>query len=190
MTPRKGLTAETVVDAATAVVEADGSEALTLSGVARELGVKPPSLYNHVESLEMLRRDVALRATRDLGARLASAAMGRSGRDALNAVADAFRSYVTDHPGLYTLTAEARPDDEQYAAAALQPVEPVLAILHSFDLDEDQGIHAARMLRSAIHGFVSLEAIGGFGLDVDVEASFWWMIDRLGDTLEAAASPG
>ena len=82
MTGRRGLTGQTVVDAATAIVETEGTAALTLSRVARELGVKPPSLYNHVARLETLRRDVALRATEDLGTRLGAAAMGRSGRAA------------------------------------------------------------------------------------------------------------
>ena len=76
MTVRKGLTRQTVVDAAGDVVDMEGPTALTLSRVARELGVKPPSLYNHIAGLEQLQRDVALRAIDDLGHRLGAAAMG------------------------------------------------------------------------------------------------------------------
>jgi hypothetical protein len=36
---------------------------------------------------------------------------------------------------------------------------------------------------------VSLEQIGGFGLDVDVNESFTWLVDHLADALESAASP-
>lgn len=186
MTTRKGLTRDTVVAAAVDVVDNDGTTALTLSRVARDLGVKPPSIYNHVADLESLRRHVALAATEDLGNRLGTAAMGRSGRDAIRAFATALRAYATVHPGLYDLSAEARPDDPAHAAASAAAAEPVLAILRGYDLDDDAGIHAARMLRSAIHGFVSLERIGGFGLDVDVDESFSWLVERLADMVEAA----
>ncbi|NNC92799.1 MAG: WHG domain-containing protein [Acidimicrobiia bacterium] len=188
MTGRKGLTGQAVVDAATAVVEAKGVSALTLSEVARELGIKPPSLYNHVAGLESLRRDVALRAVQDLGSRLGAAAMGRSGRTALRAIAKEFRVYAATHPGLYELTVQARPDDEEYAKASMRPVEPVIAILRGYDLDEKEAIHAARTLRAALHGFVSLERIGGFGLDVDPDESFAWLVESLAETLEASAA--
>jgi AcrR family transcriptional regulator len=188
VTGRRRLTEQAVVDVATDVVEAEGTSALTLSRVARELGVQPPSLYNHVASVETLRRDVALRAVNDLGTRLGAAAMGRSGRDALQAIASEFRAYAAAHPGLYELTIRARPDDEEYAAASMRPVEPVLAILRGYDLDEEEAIHAARTLRAALHGFVSLESIGGFGLDVNVDESFAWLVERLAETLASSVA--
>jgi AcrR family transcriptional regulator len=184
----RGLSRQAVVDAATAVVDAEGKSALTLSRVARELDVKPPSLYNHVARLDTLQRDVALRAIEDLGRRLGAAAMGRSGRVALHAIAAEFRAYAKIHPGLYEMTIPARPDDEEYARISLQPVEPVIAILGSYELDEDDAIHAARSLRAALHGFVSLENNGGFGLDVDVDKSFTWLVERLGEALETSAA--
>ncbi len=187
MMVRRGLTGQAVIDAGTAVVEAEGATALTLSRVARQLGVKPPSLYNHVAGLDQLRRDVALQAIGELSSRLGAAAMGRAGRDALHAIAAAFRAYAAAHPGLYELTAQARPEDEEYATASMGPVEPVVAILRGYDLDGEDAIHAARTLRSALHGFVSLESIGGFGLDVDVDESFLWLVERLAETLESAA---
>jgi AcrR family transcriptional regulator len=187
---RRGLTEATVVDAAVAIVEAEGAEALSLSRVASELNVKPPSLYNHVAGLDRLRRDVALRATQELGDRLRSAAMGRTGRDAWRAVADELRAYALAHPGLYTLSAHARPDDEEYAAAGLRAVEPMLAILRAYDLGEPEAVHAVRALRSAVHGFVSLECAGGFGLDVDVGDSFRWLVERQADMLESFSPRG
>lgn len=185
MTRRRGVSSQDVVDVAAALVDARGAAALTLSGVARQLGVKPPSLYNHTTGLDALRRDVALRAVDDFGRRLGAAAMGRAGREALCAMAAEFRAYATAHPGLYEIAAPARPDDEEFAAAQVRAVEPVRAVLRSYELDEVATIHAARTLRSALHGFVALEAVGGFGLDVDVDASFDWLVDRLSAAIES-----
>ncbi len=184
MTGRRGLATGDVVDAAMALVDAEGVSALALSRVAKELGVKPPSLYNHITGLDALRRDVGLRATRALGDRLGRAVMGRAGRDAIRAVSVEFRAYVGTHPHLYELSVEARPDDDEYDRAAYRAIEPVVAVLRGYGLDETETIHAARALRAALHGFVSLEMAGGFGLGVDVDQSFDRLIERLADSLE------
>jgi AcrR family transcriptional regulator len=175
-----------IADAAAKIVQTEGSAGLTLSRVALEVGVKPPSLYNHIDGLDAVRRDVAMRAVTELGNRLAAAAMGRSGREALRAIAAEMRAYAAENPGLYELSVQARPDDEEYAQASMRPVEPVLAVLRAYDLEGDEAIHAARTLRAALHGFVSLERVGGFGLDVDADASFEWLVERLAATLEPA----
>lgn len=184
MIGRRGLTKDEVVDAAMKLVDTETHSALTLSRVARELGVKPPSLYNHVTGLDTLRRDVGLRVVTTLGDRLGQAVMGRAGRAALRAISAEFRAYVTAHPHLYELSTQARPDDEEYTRAANRAVEPVFAVLRGYDLDDTETIHAARALRSALHGFVSLEIVGGFGLDVDIDQSFDRLIERLADTFE------
>ena len=40
-------------------------------------------------------------------------------------------------------------------------------------------VDATRACRAALHGFVSLEAAGGFGLPVDVDRSYERLIDAL-----------
>ncbi len=177
--PRRGLGLDDVVDTATRLVETEGIEALTLSRVARELGVKPPSLYSHVADVDSLRRHVAYRAVQDFGHLIATAAMGRAGREAVAAVAGQVRTYALHHPGLYALAQQVRPDDEEYTEASLRTLEPVAAVLRNYELDGAELIHAARMLRSAVHGFVSLEISGGFGIDVDLDESFDRMVERL-----------
>ncbi len=54
-----------------------------------------------------------------------------------------------------------------------------------YRLDPDQEIHALRMLRSLLHGFATLEAIGSFQIDADVDDSFTWMIGFIDQGLKA-----
>jgi AcrR family transcriptional regulator len=180
--PRMGLDAARVVDTAAGIADAEGLPAVTLARVAGDLGVRAPSLYNHVDGLPGLLRAVALLAVRELTAVLRDAAVGRSGEDALAATARAYRDYARAHPGRYAATVAApAPDDAEHRAAAAETVEVVLAVLRGWDLDGDDGVHAARTFRSAIHGFVVLEAAGGFGIPLDLDESF----DRLVATLAA-----
>lgn len=184
MTKRRGLTHDEVVEAAMTLVEAESASALTLSRLAQELNVKPPSLYNHVDGLDAVRRAVGVRVMGTFADRLGKAAMGRARRDAVRAISAEFRSYVTAHPHLYEFSTQARPEDEEYAAAAMRSIEPVVAVLRGYELDDTEAIHAARAFRSALHGFVSLEIIGGFGIDIDIDRSFDWLVDRFATMLE------
>ena len=183
--PRMGLDAESVIDAAARLADANGLPAVTLARVAADLGVRAPSLYNHIDGRDGLRRAVALRGVRELGAALRDAAVGRSGPDALAAAAQAYRAYALAHPGRYAATVAApNGDDPVYRAAVTETVDVVLAVLRSWELEGDDVVHAARTFRSAVHGFVAIEAAGGFGIPVDLDASFERLVATLAAGLE------
>ncbi len=44
--------------------------------------------------------------------------------------------------------------------------------LAAYHLQRDEAIHAVRIMRSMVHGFVSLEVAGGFGIPLDVDETF------------------
>ena len=185
--PRAGLSTAAVVAAAADIADAEGLDRLTLARVAAAAGVRTPSLYNHVESLDDVRRRVALLALRDLADALRDAAVGRGGDDALTAMADAYRAYARRHPGRYAATQRAPAEgDEEMRAAAKGAVDVVLAILRGYGLEGDDAIHAARAVRSALHGFVALEAGGGFGIPVDLDESYARMVRALARGLREA----
>lgn len=187
--PRAGLDTEAVVGAAEELADANGLETITLAALARQLGVRPPSLYAHVTGLPDLRRRLAACGARQLAAAMQTAAAGRARGDALAAVADAYRSYAREHPGSYAALQRAPdPDDAETRDAGAQAVDVVLAVLRGYGLESDDAIHATRIIRAALHGFVSLEAGGGFGLPLDVDETFA-RLTRLLDQGLAAATP-
>lgn len=186
--PRAGLSRAQVVDAAARMADSDGLEQLTLAGVAAELGIRAPSLYNHVESRDQLLRELGLRGLRELGQALTEAAVGLSRHDAVQALAAAHRRYATEHPGLYAATIRAAdPDDSDRIEAAQAAVRAVFAVLAGYGLEGDEVVHAARAFRSAVHGFSSLEAAGGFGMPADRDASFQQMVATLAAGMAAGA---
>jgi AcrR family transcriptional regulator len=180
--PRAGLDADRVVAAAARIADEEGIEGLSLAGLAGELGVRPPSLYAHVDGLGDLRRRLALRGLRELAAVLQAEAAGRAGGDALRAVAHAYRDYALEHPGTYAAFQRApAAGDAEAEAAAKQVVGVVVAVLRGYGIEGDGAIHATRAVRAALHGFVALESAGGFGLPLDIDESF----DRLVALLDA-----
>lgn len=176
---RAGLSREGVTAFALRVVDDGGAQGfadLTLAKVAAAAGVATPSLYKHVGSLADLRRSVALVAVNDLTRATAAATIGRSGPDALSALARAVRDFAREHPGRYAAI-QLSPDlgaadDDPLSLAGAETIAVIVAVLRGFDLPEDRTIDAIRAVRSAVHGFVSLELQGGFGLPDDVDHSF------------------
>ena len=64
--------------------------------------------------------------------------------------------------------------------AAFAAVLPDLAaVLAGLGVPDEDTVPLIRAVRSALHGFVSLEASGGFGLPEDVDASFETLVDVL-----------
>jgi AcrR family transcriptional regulator len=178
--PRAGLSPDVVVAEAARLADEIGLERLTLAGLARRFGVAVPSLYKHVDGLEALRRALAGRSVRELGEALA---VGQREAGGLRGLAVAYRGFAHAHPGRYAATLRAPdPADGEAEAASRSVLETVLAVLDGYGLSGPDAIDATRAVRSALHGFVSLESIGGFGLPQDVDRSF----DRLVEILDAA----
>ncbi len=96
------LSREIIVNAALTFLDREGWDALTINALATQLGTKGPSLYNHVDSLEDLRRTVRMRVIDDIIMMLARVAEGRVGDDAVLVMAAAYRSYAHHHPGRYS----------------------------------------------------------------------------------------
>ncbi|EXG82647.1 TetR/AcrR family transcriptional regulator [Cryptosporangium arvum] len=178
--PRAGLVPATVVATAADLADEVGLANLTMGLVAERLGVKTPSLYKHVESLDALHRGIALQARREFTQALARATAGRSGADAVHALADGWRRWAHEHPGRYSTSVRAAAtDDEEDRRVADEVLRLLYDVLAGFALPGPRAVDAARALRSALHGFITLEAGGGFGLPRDVDRSFSYLVDTL-----------
>ena len=77
------------------------------------------------------------------------------------------------------------PADAELVAAAGRLTELVYAILRGYGLDDEQTVHATRAVRSALHGFVTIEAAGGFGLPQDVDESYARLVALLDSGLSS-----
>lgn len=177
---RTTLTHQRVVDTAAVLADSKGLDAVTLTAVAVELGVRQPALYRVVDSHRDLIRSLGLRGREILAAELANAAIGVSGDEAIAAVGHSWRKMVRDHPGLYAAT-DRFPcaGDDELEMAVDRVVAILAAALAGFDLDEDHRVHAARALRSAFHGFAHLESGDGHPHPHDLDETFDGLIELL-----------
>ena len=191
MVHKAGLDKAVVVKAAADLIDAEGVEALSLNRLAKRLNVRTPSLYNHIAGLPGLRRELALMNARALGERLGEAAIGKSGPQALMALAQAYREYIKESPGVYMTSLRAagarEPVDAELQSAEERVVQIAMAVVGSFGIQGEEALHAVRGLRSLVHGFATLEIAGGFGLPLDCDESFRRLVDLFTSGLKRSA---
>ncbi|MEU5277538.1 WHG domain-containing protein [Streptomyces asoensis] len=179
---RVGLSTDRLVRAGAELADEVGFDGVTVSALARRFDVKVASLYSHVRNSDDLRTRIALLALEELADRGDLALAGRSGKDALTALADVYRDYARTHPGRYA-AAQLRLSPETAAASAgPRHARMTRAVLRGYDLTEPDRTHAVRLLGSVFHGYVSLELGGGFSHSAPDTQETW---TRVLDALDA-----
>jgi AcrR family transcriptional regulator len=185
MAKRRRLNREKVVEKAAAMANEAGSvTAVSLTALAEALEIRPPSLYNHISSQEDLYYGMTLFGLQQLITDLRQVSLGLIGRDALMAMASAYRHFVHTHPGVYPLTICA-PTSEQTELLRLsqEMIQMLLLVMASLGLQGDDAIHGIRGLRAILHGFASLEAAEGYKMALDQEESFRRLVSAYLDGL-------
>ncbi|MGW4121231.1 TetR/AcrR family transcriptional regulator [Nocardia sp. NPDC004711] len=154
--PPKGsgqLTRAGIVAATLTVIDGDGIDAVGMRAVARELGVDPKSLYNHVDGKDGLLDAVAehLLGSIELPARRGDL------RGDLRAIAEAFRDRALLHPAAAALVLT-----RQLASVeGLAPIQAVLEVLLAAGCDPREAVHLMRTMVAALIGTLLREVNAG-----------------------------
>ena len=175
MSGQRTLTIDKILATSANVVDEQGYAKLNLNVIAAALGIKPPSLYNHVSGIEDVQRRLAETVLARMENAVKTAAIGRSGDDALREIAKEYRSFSTEHPELYRAFTNAPPLGGKLNGLA----ETLQQVMRPFALNETDEINFIRSFHSALHGFVALERTGFFkSSDIDIDVSFGALIEN------------
>lgn len=170
---RSSLTPSAVIAEAATLADESGFETVTLSAVARRLGVQAPSLYTHVRDLEALRDGITTLALGELADRTAKAIAGRSGQAALRGYATAHREYAHRFPGRWQSLQRRAGETAVHSTAARRVSTQAAAVLRGYPVPESEQVHAVRVLGSTINGFLALERTGNFDHSAPPPATSW-----------------
>lgn len=176
---RKGLDSEMIISTAAQLIEEKGYANFSLNELAAKLGVKTASLYNHIESIREVNSKISRLAVNRLHQLLENAIFEKNRDHALLSLATAYRNFAKDNPELYKAVIRLpSSEDDQLKESGAEVVEPIIAVLKQYALDEFDMIHLSRALRSALHGFVEMEEAGFFRKhDANIDDSYKKMIE-------------
>jgi AcrR family transcriptional regulator len=176
-----------LVDAARALLEQGGPDAVTMHAVGAAVGVRGPSLYNRFANREALLRAVEDAALADLTARLHAAA-DSAPRPALERMAAIYRAFARQHPRTYALLYAPAAADSARVAARAKAAAPLLAVTQRL-VGPSAALPAARLLTALLHGWVSMEQAGAFHLGGDLEAAFAYALGAAIEGIESGRAP-
>ncbi|MCS3782290.1 TetR/AcrR family transcriptional regulator [Tsukamurella ocularis] len=168
-----------MVTAGAALADEVGIDAVTFALLAERLGVKPPALYKHVDSVGDLRRRIATLAMTELGDEVGVAIQGRSRAAAMAALVEATQSYIGRHPGRYASTtgiAMGADPDDPFLRAATRVMQSLRAVVSGYGVAAEELDHAIRTLRCTMHGFAVLQAVDAFQWENDSRETATWMV--------------
>ena len=156
---RRRLDLDAVVDEAAKLCDEVGIEKLSISTLADRLGIRPPSLYNHIKSLDDLYSQLSRRGMREFTLAVEQAVTADSGERPAMALAKAPREFARRHPTLFVCATRhfhLPPEEKKQVGWHLMEVTEN-AIARS-DADRRQAEVAQYFMRCLIYGFLFLEA--------------------------------
>lgn len=158
---RQPLSRARIFAAALTLVDRDGLEALTMRGVAAQLGVEAMSLYYHVPGKEAILEGVfdLLIARADLPVGVVSAP------EWIRGTAEGFRRLAVEHPRTFPLLTT-RPIPLADAAAA-EPIEAGLAAFARSGMDAAQAYAAVQAVLISLLSLGLLESQAVLDPDTD-----------------------
>lgn len=183
--PRQGLNKEVVTAAAIRLIEEKGFSNFSLNELAKSLDIKPASLYSHIQNIDALFTDIGIIAVRQMVSSEKEAIEGKTGDEALFALASAYRKFAKEHYGLYSLVMNIPNGNNPVLELAAEEItEPILKVLESYNISKEMQMHYQRSLRSMMHGFVAHEEYGAFShFPIDRNKSYEISIGIIAESL-------
>lgn len=183
------LNRSVVVDRAALLADEIGLENLTITKLGRSLGIAPPGVYRHVTDLADLRHAIGQQASHEVAIALSCACTGLSATDAVTALAHTLRSWAKQYPARYAaLQIAPNPDNEQATAAADELLTVIASALRAYQLTDEHLTDSIRLIRSTLHGFITLEQGDGFKQQRSLDATFERIIASIDTVLTTWSS--
>lgn len=175
----KGLTMEVIVAAATELVEEKGYNNFSVRELAQKLHVKAASLYNHLNSIDDVNKEIGLKAVSHMNEYLEQSAEGKEKDEALRALAYAFRSYVKNNYQMYRAIMEMPAlNRDGSLEIGRESVKSIRRVVAEYGISREDAIKFSRSFRSALHGYASYEMAGYFtATNVTGDESFDFLVD-------------
>lgn len=181
-TKENSLTKQDVIAAAINCLDQEGESALGVNRVSRELNIKPPAIYKHLEGNAGLQRAVALEVWRQYLTHCQQQTNGiTDSQELFRMSARATRNFARSYPARYRVMMhyQMRPIDPEEAEVMKDALKFFQTSLHLQGLSHDALIDVMRIVNAAIYGFIMREQADLMTIDRSTDESYEVMLDAL-----------
>lgn len=152
------ITKEKIIKITSDIANQKGLSSISLKVIAEELGIKTPSLYNHIESLDDLLRGVAHVGMREMNDKMKESVIGKIGDESIIVVGVEYFKYIIVNPGIYEVIQWVgwhRNDETNFILSDYQ--ELLKKLIRSCNFREEKIEDILTLITSIFHGYSSLE---------------------------------
>ena len=160
MSLRKMVNRQSICDAAKQIIEMNGIDLLSMRTLAGTLGIKAPSLYDHVKN-----RDEVIALVQSAGLQDFGTVFGQAGPTSRDKILF-YRQWALSNPNLYPVIFQLRLHRE------LLPQGLETSVLEQVVLAAGGSHLQARAMWAQLHGLVDLELQGRLPADADMNATW------------------
>lgn len=195
---------ERIAQAALAILECEGSQAVSMRRIAQEVGVTPMAIYHHYPNRQALLQALVYRELSQLNERVERSVTSQEGPDYLIRAADTFVTYAFERPHMFDYIYSAqRPRPVRYPAdfhAGKSPAMTALAdrVEAAMMLDQlrrGDPWEVALQFWAHAHGYLALYRAGWFTLDQESFRALYLravrrLLDGLSGSSHSSSDPG
>lgn len=171
--PRTGLSKEKIIEKAAELANEKGLSYLTVTTLSDYLGIKKPSLYNHMKTIEDMHRSLMIYGWRTVSDDVVKGIDTSDEKTNLTEYARKFYQFAIDNPGVF----EAMLWYNKYSDDTLLSATEGL---YTFFFKQTDGLgidrvianHLLRTYRAFLEGFIMLQIHNSFGNPISMDESF------------------
>ncbi len=171
--PRTGLSKDKIVEKAAELANEKGLSYLTVTTLSEYLGIKKPSLYNHVKTIDDLHYKLMLYGWKKVSEETVICIDSPDPKENLLKYSKAFYQFAIKNPGVF----EAMLWYNKYSDEdLLEATEGLYSFF--FEQTDQLGIertvanHLLRTYRAFLEGFIMLQLHNSFGNPISIDESF------------------
>lgn len=148
-------TTESITTSAIAIAQKEGLAGLSMPKIAKSLGLKSQSLYNHVSNLNEVKTNMSITLFRSLKTRLLEGILGLTGKQAIEAYFAIFYTFCLEYKQFYEVLFLPGQESSQELDQSFHEVIQILhKLLAGVVSDPDKIQLYTRTLMSVFVGFV------------------------------------
>lgn len=171
--PRTGLSKDDITEVAVKLANENGLSYLSITTLAEALGIKKPSLYNHMKSIDDVLRDIMIYGWKKVSYELTADITGKDPRENLRIYATRIYEYSIANPGVFeAMLWYNKYSDPELLDATEGLYNFFFAQTDSLFITREIANHLLRTYRAFLEGFIMLEIHNAFGNPISIQDSF------------------
>lgn len=154
--------------------------------IAADLVTEMEAFFGKVDTIPQMKQALAIAGYQGLRRQIEKAIEGKTGSDAVRAMALAMRSFALGSPGLAVASfRDPEVDNPEYQKAAGELAQTVLRVFSNVGITDESAKHAIRILKSLVRGFVLGEMSAPVARPMEYQKSYVFAVEMFVSGLDA-----